>query len=391
MKSLFRTGTLRFVFIAIVFMLLADQFIFGGQRSYIEEAKRIEKTEERLAEPEKAKTPPVRVEPPEGAYFEQLPETPPAPPVVAEKPKEPEIIPEPPAKLPELQKPHVTGAAKIAIVIDDLGMDVKHSKQVIDLPAPITLAFLPYAPRTRDLAKAGKAKGHTLIIHTPMEAMDANLNIGPGGLKAKMNASEFDAAFKVMLESFDGYVGINNHMGSRLTQDKAKMDQLMGMLSERKLFFLDSKTIETSVAAHEAAAAGVPYAERDVFLDHVESRAFVDKALAQAERVAKRKGYAIAIGHPKSFTIEGLRAWIPTLAAKGIELVPVSELLVTPKVVVVKENTPKEEIVPVVPVAPQPVQPAQPALNTEMPEPSVDMFPEQAAPQADELNVNSIY
>ena len=139
----------------------------------------------------------------------------------------------------------------------------------------------------------------------------------------------------------------------------------------------------------------MPYAERVVFLDHVETRAFVDKALQQAERTAARKGYAIAIGHPKSFTIEGLRAWIPTLAAKGIEIVPVSDLLVTPKVVVMQENTHKEGIVPVVPVSPAlPEAPVPaPALQTQLPAPSVDMFPEEAAPapETDDMNVNEIY
>jgi uncharacterized protein len=403
MKRAVQSGTLRFIFIAIVFMLLMDQFVFGGKRSYIEDAKTVkivEKQEEALASA--PKTPPVRVTPEEGEYFEQIPAETPNETIAEEKPPQPVVVEE---QKPEVVPPKLNGA-KIAIIIDDLGMDVKHTKQVLDLPAPITLAFLPYAPRTRELAASGKAKGHELIIHTPMEAMDGKLNIGPGGLKSSMSAAELDAAFKVMLESFDGYVGINNHMGSRLTQDKAKMDELMGILAKRGLFFVDSKTIQTSVAADEAAKAGVKYAERDVFLDHVETRAFVDKALAQAERTAARKGYAIAIGHPKSFTIEGLQAWIPTLAAKGIEIVPVSDLLVTPKVVVIGVDTKKEEVVPivVVPVTPDPVVPdpvvpepivAEPtptALTTQLPAPSVDMFPESApAPENQDMNVNEIY
>ena len=380
MSRRIQPGTLRFVFIAIVLMLLADQFVFGGKRSYIEDAKTakvVERQEESLASAERG--PPVVVKPPEGEFFEMVPplEPEPEPPKIAEQPKTPE-------PLPQVIKPNVKGA-KIAIIIDDLGMDVKHSKQVIDLPAPVTLAFLPYAPRTRELAEAGKAKGHTLIVHVPMEAMDGDLNIGPGGLKAAMAPPEFQAAFGKMMGSFDGYVGINNHMGSRLTQDKEAMARLMNILATKNLFFVDSKTIQSSVAAQEAAKAGVKYAERDIFLDHVETRAFVDKALAQAERTAARKGYAIAIGHPKSFTIEGLKAWIPTLAAKGIELVPVTELLLTPKKVIEV----KEDIVPVVVPEAAPVQlptvvpQAAPDVVAPTPQesetplaPSLDMFPE---------------
>lgn len=383
MSRRIQPGTLRFVFIAVVLMLLADQFVFGGKRSYIEDAKTakvVERQEESLASPAPERGPPVVVKPPEGEFFEMVPEAAPEPepPKTAENPKEPEQPP------PEVIKPSVKGA-KIAIIIDDVGMDMKHSKQVLDLPAPVTLAFLPYAPRTRELAAAGKAKGHELIIHVPMEAMDGDLNIGPGGLKAAMTPAEFQAAFGKMLGSFDGYVGINNHMGSRLTQDKDAMARLMNILATKNLFFVDSKTIQSSVAAQEAAQAGVKYAERDIFLDHVETRAFVDKALAQAERMAAKKGYAIAIGHPKSFTIEGLKAWIPTLAAKGIELVPVSELLLTPKKVIEV----KEDIVPVVvpeaapaqlpttipEAAPEVVAPI-PQESETPPQPSVDMFPE---------------
>lgn len=333
-----RAGTLKFIFIAVVFMLLADHFIFGGKRGYIEEAKRIEAREAEMAVPESPKAPPVRVEPPDGEeYFEAE--------VLGPSPSRPAAgsLPLPegrgekgaPSKALSLQGEGLgegqnKGKIRIAIIIDDLGMDVKHSKQVIDLPAPVTLAFLPYAPRTRELAKAGKAKGHHLIIHTPMEAMDGKLNIGPGGLKAAMSGEEMDAAFAVMLGSFEGYEGINNHMGSRLTQDKAAMDRVMKVLAAKRLYFVDSKTIQTSVAADEAREDGVPYAERDVFLDHVETPEFVRGALAQAEVVAKRKGSAIAIGHPKTVTIEALKEWIPTLKEKGIELVPVRELLVRP-------------------------------------------------------------
>lgn len=397
MKRAVKSGTLRFIFIALVFMLLIDQFVFGGKRAFIENAKTIEKQEEALAAP---KPPPSRVQPPEGAYFEEAPERPvqegpspeqtaqeqPAPPNLAIAPPKtlmppgivPEIAPGAAQPPPEIIPPTRNGA-KIAIIIDDLGMDVKHTKEVLDLPAPITLAFLPYAPQTRVLAARGKAQGHELIIHTPMEAVDAKLNIGPGGLTSGMSAAELDAAFGAMLKSFDGYVGINNHMGSRLTQDRAKMDALMAMLSKRGLFFVDSKTTAQSVAAQEAASAGVRYAERDVFLDHVETRAFVDKALAQAERIAAKKGHAIAIGHPKAFTIAGLQAWIPSLAAKGIELVPVSELLMTPTArqeeTAVPVQAPETLPTAVPEAAPQEIAP--PAQESETLAPSVDMFPEE--------------
>lgn len=358
-------GTLRFVFIAIVLMLLADQFIFGGKRSYIEDAKHLSQERKEQAAVETPKPPPVRVDPGNGKeFFEAPPMQEPLPPEeVATAPKAPEPTPAPivtpTQKQTVLPRPAVEGRPKISIIIDDIGMDLPHSKEAINLPAPITMAFLPYATRTPELAKIAKANGHTTIIHVPMEAMDAKLNIGPGGLKTSMSDSEFDAAFGVMLSSFDGYEGINNHMGSRLTQDKDKMDRLMTVLGQRNLFFVDSKTVGSSVAAHEAASSGVPYAERDIFLDHIESAAFVKGALENVERTAQRKGYAIAIGHPKKFTLDALKEWIPTLEAKGFELVSVKSLLVTPKAVSPVATKTEEVIAP-----------------------SVDMFPEEVTPSA---------
>lgn len=317
-------GPMKIIVIAVAFMLLADHFIFEGKRGYIEEARTVpaapvETVRDLVGEdPLPGPLPEGRGGRDEEEVFFDAP--------LPEMMEEPDIVKAPDTPVPE--KPvAVRGRPKIAIIIDDLGMDIKHTKETINLPAPVTLAFLPYAPRVRDLAAEGKKRGHSLIIHVPMEAMDGKLNIGPGGLYKRMSAAELRAAFDVMLASFDGYEGINNHMGSRLTQDEAAMGVLMEVLREKGLFFVDSKTIQSSVAAREAKEAGILYAERDVFLDHVESRAYVDGALARAESLARRRGHAVVIGHPKMVTLDALRAWIPTLEGKGIELVPVGDLV----------------------------------------------------------------
>ncbi|MFA5592122.1 MAG: divergent polysaccharide deacetylase family protein [Micavibrio sp.] len=358
-------GTLKFIAIGVVLMILADQYVFGGKRSYIEANRTMPAIEQGAdggtvpVHPDLP--PPERVEPPDGAAYFEAPETGGAPPdpddaggTGAAKPDTPsmegagaggealapsgqELFADTPKAAAEEDKavikrsfmPH--GAPKISIIIDDLGMDVRRSNEAIDLPAPVTMAFLPYAAKTPELARRAKEKGHTLIIHVPMEAMDEKNYIGPGGLKRGMGAAEFRAAFEKMLVSFEGYEGINNHMGSRLTQDKEAMARLMPMLAERGLFFVDSKTSGKSVAASEADRAGIPYAERHVFLDHEDSADFVARALKATENRALKHGYAIAIGHPKDHTLNGLRAWIPTLRQKGIELVSVKGLLLQPE------------------------------------------------------------
>ncbi len=226
-----------------------------------------------------------------------------------------------------------TGAdkARIAIVIDDVGMNRKLSHALVEMSdVPLTLAFLPYAPKLKALTEPAQEAGHELIIHMPMEPMDGKIDTGPIALKSDMDSGELKGMLEQAFDSFEGYVGLNNHMGSRLTQDKKSMDVLMDVLDQRGLFYLDSKTISSSLAANAAREQGIRFAERDVFLDHEDSLAFVRGALKKAEKIALEKGSAIAIGHPKANTIAGLKEWIPTLEARGFEVVPVSDLLLHP-------------------------------------------------------------
>lgn len=253
-----------------------------------------------------------------------LPEPAPLPEPVKEPQPEP-VVQAPPEPEPMIR--HEGEPAKIVIIIDDMGMDRKRSQRTVDLPGPLTLAFLPYAPKLDDITQAATAKGHELIIHMPMEPMDSNLNPGSIALKSGMSDADIDAMLEKAFASFKGYVGLNNHMGSRLTKDKRAMQRVMAKLKERGLLFVDSKTIGSSVASQSAAEAGLRYGDRDVFLDHQDTPAFVHAALRQTERVASKKGYAIAIGHPKDSTINALKEWLPGLKARGFELVPVSAVV----------------------------------------------------------------
>ena len=190
--------------------------------------------------------------------------------------------------------------------------------------------MLPYAKSVNSMASKAKSKGHELIIHTPMEAMSDDVALGSLALRSDMDSKKFREEFNKISNSFEGYVGVNNHMGSRLTQNPQAMGLLMGELKKRGLYFLDSRTISTSIAAETAAQKNVPTAIRDVFLDHENTPEFVAQALKKTESVARRRGSAIAIGHPKGITMAALRQWIPTLEAKGFELVPLSAIINKP-------------------------------------------------------------
>jgi hypothetical protein len=227
--------------------------------------------------------------------------------------------------------------AKLVIIIDDVGVSYKNSMEVIRMKQPLTLAFLPYAEGLGPMTELAQENGHELLIHMPMQPMNEKLDTGPIALKPGMEEKEFRSMLDQAFESFDGYIGINNHMGSKLTQDQESMDLLMDILAEHDLMFVDSKTIHSSVAGRTAKKHGLVYAERDVFLDHEDSDEFVLNALKLLENVAKRKGYAIAIGHPKASTIRGLKQWIPTLKERGFEIVPVSEVAHRPRALLTQD------------------------------------------------------
>jgi len=166
-----------------------------------------------------------------------------------------------------------------------------------------------------------------MIVHVPMEPVNTKIDMGPNGLATTQAKEEVVRRLDWDLARFDGYVGINNHMGSRFTGDAQAMGWVMGELKARGLMFLDSRTIATTIAAKAAAADGVPFAERDVFLDDDETATAVDQRLKEVEAIAKKKGTAIAIGHPHDATIAALTSWIGGLPQKGIVLVPLTQVV----------------------------------------------------------------
>lgn len=224
-----------------------------------------------------------------------------------------------------------TGGGKIVIIIDDMGVS-SNSRSVEEIPYPLTLSYLPFASALQAHADRARANGHEVMLHMPMQAVKESGDGGSRVLMIGQSAEEFDRILAWGLNSFKGYVGVNNHMGSRLTQDRAAMRKVMAALKDRGLYFIDSKTIGSSVAAAMAAEAGLDYAERDIFLDHEITVEFIENALRKVEDTANRKGYAIAIGHPHRETIDALQRWLPTLKEKGLTIVPASAVLrhVTP-------------------------------------------------------------
>lgn len=218
-------------------------------------------------------------------------------------------------------------APAVSVVIDDIGYNWPDGRAAVGLPGAVTCAFLPHTPYASRLARLAHAHDKQIILHLPMEALD-NQPMGPGGLSVTMSKPAFLRTVRSDLASIPFVRGVNNHMGSLLTQQPRQMRWLMDdLMYHGDLFFLDSRTTARTVAQRAAINEGLPNIRRNVFLDDVLQPAAVRRQFEELVRLARRHGAALAIGHPHPVTLAVLRQMLPTLKAQGIRLVPVSQLI----------------------------------------------------------------
>ena len=218
------------------------------------------------------------------------------------------------------------GKPKIVIVLDDLGNAPAMTAALAALEGPLTFAFLPYAGGLAEQTRMVRAKGHELMVHLPMEPQ-GNERPGPHALYSSLSDQELASALAWNLSQFEGYVGVNNHMGSALTEDARVMRLILAEIKVRGLLFLDSLTTAKSVAGKVAASLDIPTAVRDVFLDNEATDTAIQAQLMVLERTAREQGFAIAIGHPNRATLRALQSWIPSARARGFALVPLSAVV----------------------------------------------------------------
>ena len=224
--------------------------------------------------------------------------------------------------------PQVAAAAKLAIIIDDLGYDLAAGQRAIALPGPVACAILPRTPRSTELARLAHASGKEVLLHLPLQAMVADGGGEPDGLVLDMSERQFREALEKTLDAVPHISGVNSHRGSMLTRHPGHMGWLMDELQRRgDLYFVDSYTTLASVALRVALESGVPAVRRDVFLDPDPAPATVAREFARLKKLARQNGYAVGIGHPYAATLEFLEAELPKLRDEGIELVKVGDLI----------------------------------------------------------------
>ena len=215
----------------------------------------------------------------------------------------------------------------VAVLLDDMGNDPAADRAALALPGPLAYAFLPHAPHTRRLAELAHRLGKEVLLHLPMEAVERR-PLGGGALTLDMDREALARTLRQDLAAVPHAIGVNNHMGSLLTRHPGHMTWLMEELARLGgLFFVDSRTTAATVAERMAAEQGLPHLRRDVFLDHDPRPEAVRAQFRRLVALARRRGTALAIGHPHPATLAVLREMLPDLEPLGVRLLPLSRLV----------------------------------------------------------------
>lgn len=216
----------------------------------------------------------------------------------------------------------------VAIVIDDLGWDLHAAQALLDLDIPLSFAILPQTPHQLYIAREAQRRGRDILLHLPMEPHGyPHVDPGQHALLSHMNAHELVAHIEAAMQVLPAAIGVNNHMGSRLTENYEAMRVLMRQLKQHNLFFLDSRTSLSSLAYRAAREIGIRAGQRHVFLDNDVGPGKITQQLYHLASLADTYGSAIGIGHPYPETLQALQQTLPALRRSGVEIVPVSHLV----------------------------------------------------------------
>lgn len=216
--------------------------------------------------------------------------------------------------------------ATIVLILDDMGNSLTLGEKALQLPGAINYAFLPHSPNSIILAEKAHQLNKEVMLHAPMSNI-YNRPIGPGGLTPDMDQQQFLNTLDKAINSIPHVKGVNNHMGSLLTQLPKPMAWLMRELKQRQLYFVDSRTSNKTIAAAQAKNYQLPHLHRDIFLDHSRDPASIARQFEKLLSQAKSHGIAVGIGHPHPETLAFLEHALPSLKLRGYKLDFVSNVI----------------------------------------------------------------
>ncbi len=219
-------------------------------------------------------------------------------------------------------------SSRVAIIIDDFGPDLEIAKKFVSLPFHVSFSVLPHQLHSREIVELAHARGRETLLHLPMEPLRyPKQNPGKGAVLLAMSRDDVQRNVRTALDAFPYISGVNNHMGSRITQNAEVMKTVLAEISRRNLFFVDSWTTPESKGWKTAQEMKVPSRKRDIFLDHSLSPSSIRLQIRRLIRLARLQGSALAIGHPHEVTFKALRESAAQFRNEGIEVVTARDLV----------------------------------------------------------------
>lgn len=218
---------------------------------------------------------------------------------------------------------------RLAILIDDVGMNTASAYEFNKIKSPITFATLPFLPKTKEATDILKKNGFKVILHMPMEnSGNENLNKKTEGLiRINMSNEEVEQKFENALKSVGKVDGFNNHMGSKFTADKEKMEFLLELAKKKNLYYIDSWTTSKSVAYSTAKEKNIKTYRSSVFLDNEKDVEYIKERIKIAVNNTLQEGKVIAIGHYHNNMAKAIYEMLDYIEEKNVELVFTEELL----------------------------------------------------------------
>lgn len=218
-----------------------------------------------------------------------------------------------------------SGGGDIVLIIDDLGFDGQPLERVMALDPNVNVAILPNGTRAEEFAEKLHARGYEVLCHLPMQPRGRETP-GRNAILASMSDDEIATTTRRNIQAVPYARGVNNHMGSLATADRRIMTSVIGALPDG-MYFIDSRTGGSSVAAAVAREMNVRTASRHVFLDDIATESAIRRQLAELAAAARKRGVAIGIGHPYPVTLRVLADELPELKARGFRLVRASSVV----------------------------------------------------------------
>ena len=222
-----------------------------------------------------------------------------------------------------IKKPSV---GRIAIVLDDWGYHLESCQAIEAIPQPIAVAVLPGLAYSKAIAQCAHDHHKVVMLHLPLEPHQY-LEHYPFNyiITTSMRQQRVERLLEKNLEDVPFVEGVNNHMGSKATEDRRLMSIVFARLKERKLFFLDSMVTSNSICRDLAREMRIHFTQRDIFLDNKNERSYIENQFTQLAKLARRKGSAVAIGHDRPLTLQIVKEQLEKLQKEGFQIVSIEE------------------------------------------------------------------